>query len=116
MCKTYDCMGIALAIVVIIDLWRFTYVDRTAPPLWKLLRELFQPPVLAPGAARLESDPFGDTSDPLGYSLVPHVQHTLFPQPDFALAGGLGGPGEHPEDQGAARGHEPGSRQVLQEV
>ena len=72
MCKTYDFMGIALAIVVIIDFWISNYVDRASPSLWKLLRELFQSPVLAPGAARLQSDNIWDTSDTLGYSLVPN--------------------------------------------
>ena len=71
MCKTYDFMGIALAIVVIIDFWRSNNLDRTSPALWKLLRELFQSPLLAPRAARLQSDYFWDTSDSLGYSLVP---------------------------------------------
>lgn len=72
MCKTYDFMGIALAIVVILDILRSKNLDRIAPALWKLLRELLQPPVLAPGAPRLQSDYFWDTSDSLGYSLVPH--------------------------------------------
>ena len=72
MCKTFDFMGIALAIVVIIDIWRSNIVDRASPSLWKLLRELLQSPVLAPGAARLQSDYFWDTSESLGYSLVHH--------------------------------------------
>ncbi len=112
MCKTYDCMGISLAIVVsieplfsntrsitfITDILSLTFIDCVVVIVWKLLLQLLLPVLLAPRLQRVVVADHGAAPHQVGHSLVPHLQLPMPHESHCTLESCMGKPWEHTKD------------------
>ena len=116
MCKTYDCMGIGLAILVRSLRLKLLSTDCITGALWQLLLQLFLHFLLVHGETRkalaTHRSPIEHTWDDLFHNF----QFLVFPVYTFALESGMVGPRNCAKDERSPGTVASGEGQILQKV
>ncbi len=94
MCKTYDCMGIGLAILVRSLRLKLLSTDCITGALWQLLLQLFLHFLLVHGETRKTLAPYRSPIEHPGDDLFHNFQLFVFPVSAFPLESGMVGPGD----------------------
>ena len=91
MCKTYDCMGIALAVLVLHTTSSLILIiDSLIVAVWTVLLQLLLHILLVHGKQQITLALKRSALDYLGHNILYRLQHTMHTGCDCSLARGMG--------------------------